>query len=314
MRAPSPPPPPPPRPPLPPSVSELRTLLGDAEALGRACTAEFPRHFERHFTAAEVPGAGGRRVLVTPHGRVSGEGSPTGEYLDPAIRSVVAFDHIAGMARGERPAVGSEGGPAPESRLGILRAALERRFLAYARDAHPGATVAVYAREAGVGGTAGEGTLVVCVGALEVSKQNFWQGHSRSEWCLDLDRELHVAACSGECSVCVMSFEDGSVQMDFAQQYSGVSAPSEVHDPDPVEAASAACLAVIEAHERAFLEKLEGHFEDFDAVFKDLRRALPVSRTKFNWNAGVHRMAGQLKAREQKLSGATAAEASGGQN
>ena len=122
------------------------------------------------------------------------------------------------------------------------------------------------------------------------------------------------AACSGECSVCVMSFEDGSVQMDFAKQYSGLSAPSAAQGPDPVEAASAACLAAIEAHERAFLEQLEGQFEDFDAVFKDLRRALPVSRTKFNWNAGVHHMAGQLKAREQQLSGAAAAEASGGQS
>ena len=122
--------------------------------LGRVCAAEFPRHNERHFVAAEVPGAGGRRVLVTPHGRVGAEGSPAGEYLCPGARTVVQFDHIAGQARGGRPAEGGEGGPAPDSQLGALRAALERRFLAYAEEAHPGGTSAVYACEGAEGGGA----------------------------------------------------------------------------------------------------------------------------------------------------------------
>ena len=108
------------------------------------CAAEFPSHRERHFVAAEVPGAGGRRVLVTPRGAprrphppVGAAGSPAGEYLCPGARTVVQFDHIAGQARGERPTAGGEGGPAPDSRLGALRAALERRFQVYAEEAHP---------------------------------------------------------------------------------------------------------------------------------------------------------------------------------
>ena len=268
------------------------------------CAAEFPPHRERHFVAAEVPGAGGRRVLVTPHGRVGAAGSPAGEYLCPGARTVVQFDHIAGQARGERPIAGGEGGPAPDSRLGALRAALERRFQAYAEEAHPGGTSAVYARE-GAGG--GGGSLTVCVGTLEGSKENFWQGHSRSEWRLEFaGPALQLAACAGKCAVCVLSFEDGSVQMDFAKEYSGTAAVAPVGGEgggESVEAAAEACLVAIETHERAFLAELERQFENFDAVFRDLRRALPVSRTKFNWNAGVHRMASQLKVREQELAG-----------
>jgi len=183
-----------------------------------------------------------------------------------------------------------------------LRAALERRFLAYAEEAHPGGTSAVYARE---GAEGGGGSLTVCVGTLEVSKENFWQGHSRSEWRLEVaGPALQLAACSGECAVCVLSFEDGSVQMDFAKEYSGTATTPACGEGsgEGVEAAAEACIAAIETHERAFLAELESQFENFDAVFRDLRRALPVSRTKFNWNTGVHRMANQLKVREQKLS------------
>ena len=156
----------------------------------------------------------------------------------------------------------------------------------------------------------------MCVGTLEGSKENFWQGHSRSEWRLEFaGPALQLAACAGKCAVCVLSFEDGSVQMDFAKEYSGTAAVAPVGGEgggESVEAAAEACLVAIETHERAFLAELERQFENFDAVFRDLRRALPVSRTKFNWNAGVHRMASQLKVREQELAGGGGARARGG--
>ena len=125
----------------------------------------------------------------------------------------------------------------------------------------------------------------MCVGTLEGSKENFWQGHSRSEWKLEVaGPALQLAACAGKCAVCVLSFEDGSVQMDFAKEYSGTAAVAPVGGEgggEGVEAAAEACLVAIETHERAFLAELERQFENFDAVFRDLRRVLPVSRTKF---------------------------------
>ena len=63
-----------------------------------------------------------------------------------------------------------------------------------------------------------------------------------------------------------------------------------VNGDEGVGVATEVCLAAIEVHERAFLAELEGQFENF---FRDLRGALPVSRNKFNWNAGVHHMASQ---------------------
>ena len=78
---------------------------------------------------------------------------------------------------------------APESRMGVLRAAVERRFRAYAKEAHPGGITVVYAREAEK-----DRPLTVCVGALGGGKANFWQGHSCSEMGFEVGPDLQVAA------------------------------------------------------------------------------------------------------------------------
>merc|ERR1711918_54533 len=100
-----------------------------------------------------------------------------------------------------------------------------------------------------------------------------------------------VGQLTGKISVHVHYFEDGNVQLDDKAAFQ-----SEV--PAAVDKVGSEFVAVVKKCEQGFMAKLEENYAHMgEKVLQGLRRRLPVTKTKFDWDKlAVARLAADLQA------------------
>ena len=117
-----------------------------------------------------------------------------------------------------------------------------------------------------------------------------WAGAWRAEWSLEVPMGGSIGTLTGKVVVHVHYFEDGNVQLDdkAAFQCEIPATPSEV---------GAEFVGKVRASEQAFIAKLEDIYANMsESVLQALRRRLPVTRTKFDWDRlAVARLAADLQ-------------------
>ena len=121
-------------------------------------------------------------------------------------------------------------------------------------------------------GQASWAVLFISTGPLNASLSQYWAGSYRSSWTLDTSS----GALEGSIKCLIHYFEDGNVQLD-----DGASFKASVDVSGDVGAALA---KAVKAHEAPFMEKLEDIYLNLSKdLLGALRRRLPVTKQKFDW-------------------------------
>jgi len=235
-------------------VTDVRALLPDERMINESAPRTFREYNTEQMIQVDSPGRN-HKVLITKYGEVS-----NGEYLDPKGGLVLQFDHIKQEVVGSRNISGEL-----DSSLEPLRAAFEKHSFEYIGQHYPHGTTTVYGRD---------GQIVICISAARFNPHNFWNGRWRSVWTYS-GHEL-----VGHFRVVVHYYEDGNVQLN-----TDTTQKIPLGDAGGPDATAAAALKAISKAEQTYQQSLETSYATMgDTTFKALRRNLPITRTKIDWN------------------------------
>lgn len=257
-------------------ISDVRKLVGPSVLTTEKELALLARVNKEKFAVVKVEGGGS--VLITPHGEL-----PGGLYLDPSGPHALEVDHKALTAtKSATPLSGAEltalqGGAA-------IREAVDREMQSYCKTHCPGSTCTTY-------GTSGAGVKVVCcfsTNAAELS--NYWAGKWMSEWTLEVPMGGSIGTLTGKVQLNVHYFEDGNVQLDDKVVFQ-----SEL--PASVQEVGGAFVKKVKDSEMGLVAKLEETYTSMsDNVLQGLRRRLPITKMKFDWDkVAVAKLAADLQ-------------------
>eukprot|EP00033_Pygsuia_biforma_P000474 GCRY01000560.1.p1 GENE.GCRY01000560.1~~GCRY01000560.1.p1 ORF type:complete len:286 (-),score=54.03 GCRY01000560.1:222-1079(-) len=256
-------------------VADVRTLIDNDSLLNNSAAHTF-REYNTNQMVIVSPSEIDHKVLITKYGEVA-----EGEFLDPASKKVITFDHFKQEALEVRDASAEEIDTASES----YRDALAKEVEEYADDHYPSGAGAVY------GKTNDSNTeLIVCLSSAKFNPGNFWNGRWRSVWKVSFSG-AGSATLTGKFNVIVHYYEDGNVQLRSEMEK---KVAVEISD----EASTAqAIIAAVKTHEGAYQAALEEHYNTMsDSTFKQLRRKLPITKDKIDWaKMNGYKLAGDMQ-------------------
>jgi len=161
----------------------------------------------------------------------------------------------------------------------VLDNLVEKYIETYYKDATSGYNVTTK-------GQPPEFLIHIVMTAKNMNLKNFYGGEWISEWKLDASSNL-----DGSVKINAHYFEDGNVQLKLHKTF---SFPMELKGE--AEENCQKILDKIREGEDDILKGLDSLYESLPTqVFKTMRKALPVTNSKMDWNLHVHKMLGALK-------------------
>jgi len=234
-------------------VTDVRALVPNESMLNESAPRTFREYNTEQMIIVDSPNHS-HKVLITKFGEVS-----DGEYLDPKGNQVISYDHIKQEVKGARAISGEL-----EQSVEGMRSAFEKAAFDYASQHYPQGATTVYGKD---------GQVIVCISSQRFNPQNFWNGRWRSTWTFK-DGEL-----TGHFKIVVHYYEDGNVQLNTNSVQKTTVAES--GSPDAI---ASAALKVIAKMEAAYQAALDTSYSTMgDTTFKALRRALPITRSRLDW-------------------------------
>ena len=113
--------------------------------------------------------------------------------------------------------------------------------------------------------------MQIDISCINTNFSNFWGGEWQASWKVDTQN----STLSGSIKINNHYFENGNIQFSTSQNFSDV--PLEGADEENIVKA----ISKTESNYQSQVEAL--HAGKLSGVFKAMRRALPVTGTKFNW-------------------------------
>lgn len=235
-------------------VTDVRRLLPNESIINSTAPATFRQYNLDQMLIVESPSQG-HKLVISKHGEVA-----DGEFLDPQGKQVIMFDHIKQIVTGSRP-ISNE----LDDSLEPLRAAFEKQVLEYVSEHYPNGAASVYGKD---------GQIVVCISSARFNPNNYWNGRWRSVWTFS-NGELN-----GHFKLVVHYYEDGNVQLN-----TNTNQKQTVSEGSSPEATATAAVKAIAKAEQNYQSAIETSYNTMgDTTFKALRRALPITRQKIDWN------------------------------
>jgi len=228
------------------------------------------------FLAVDVPGEG-RKVLITPFGDLG-----DGTFLDPMGLQRLTIDHGKQVCTSAEALSGAEAASLDAPEKGQVDAAMTR----YASNKLPDAVVTTYCKIVG-----GATQITSCIGRCDLNLSNYWAGLWRSHWVLEFTSGSKSGTLKGTVHSNVHYFEDGNVQLDDSTAFTTDLSWSDGGIGDAV-------ASKVEEYEMEFNKGMEETYATMsETVLQGLRRRLPVTRVKFDWDnkASVHKLASELQ-------------------
>ncbi|KAF8650162.1 hypothetical protein AX16_005396 [Volvariella volvacea WC 439] len=244
-------------------LNDVRNIISDDDLLQEGVLPALREYNLAQFTTVDVPGTD-HQSIISEAARVSNGDEE--RFIDPRSKKTFVFDHLGLEASEPRHAE-------PDSESEPFRVALEASALAYLNSHFLSGVASVFA-------TPGEPRrFVIQLVANKYNPTNYWSGRWRSEYIIDLDASTLV----GKILVNVHYYEQGNVQLATTHEISLTLPPAISSSSD--KAAASKVLALVEAEEGTYQASLnETYHEMGEKTFKGLRRALPLTRQKIDWD------------------------------
>eukprot|EP01133_Synstelium_polycarpum_P014083 gene14083-16600_t len=257
-------------------VADVRTLLPNESMLNATAGETFREYNTEQMIS--VTSSKGHKVLITKKGEVA-----PGEYLDPRAKQVISFDHIKQVVTGTR-AITNE----LDSEVESYRSAFEEEAFKYCNEFYPAGATTVY------GSKVSEGyQITVCLSSSKFNPNNYWNGRWRSVWTCTFKPNSGNVTVNGKMNINVHYYEDGNVQLNTSTNKS-TTAPCGDANTTASNVFKAIGRTELNAH-----SALDTSYSTMgDTTFKALRRALPITKLKINWNKiKGHRIGSELSSK-----------------
>jgi len=246
-------------------LNDVRVIVNDDDILEDGLLPALRDYNLAQFILVDVPDAD-HQTIVSDVARLQDGGEEEERFLDPRSKTSFRFDHLRLEASDPRP---EESDPAAEP----LRAALESVALSYLAAHYLDGVAAIFASQP-------PSHFTVQIVANKYNPANFWSGRWRSQYQIDFAESKTI---QGKILVNVHYYEQGNVQLETSHDLS-IPIPPAIFNASPNSAANK-IFALIEAEETRLQTSLnESYHEMSEKAFKGLRRALPLTRQKIDWD------------------------------
>jgi len=209
-------------------------------------------------------------ILLSEYGELDAK-----HYIN-GKNEVVAVDHVAQKA--SKAADGPSHTPGP---MESTREAVQKAMDEYVATQFSEGSAAATVYEKG-------GHLIIALSGSKANLRNYWSGKWRSEWHLD----PKTKTAKGKVRIVVHFFEDGNVQLDQNKDVDKTAVPTKGSDD---KALADGIREFITSQENAIQDTLEEMYQNMSVeTFKDMRRILPVAKTKMDWTGAQMKLAGTM--------------------
>ncbi|KAJ5319762.1 hypothetical protein N7508_000045 [Penicillium antarcticum] len=232
-------------------VADVQALTSEGENIIPSLIPAFERYNEAQLTTVKLPGSS-QEVIVSEFNKVEGN-----RYFDTESQTSFEIDHTT------QTASAAQSSPLESQNADLIKSLL-KSFGAHAREHYPDCSYGVYPIE-------DDSAIAILLVANRYSPNNFWNGRFRAIYQVPVSSSTTL---TGKIHVDVHYYEDGNVALNTTKPVS-ISIPS-VSAESIVSRIATAERDYQEALNRAFVQTAEG-------VFKGLRRQLPITRQKVEW-------------------------------
>ncbi|KAJ7212196.1 F-actin-capping protein subunit alpha [Mycena pura] len=246
-------------------LNDVRNIISDDDTLHAGVLPALKEYNLTQFMTVDVPGTE-HQSIVSEAARLEATEDGKERFVDPRSKTSFLFDHLTLEATASQPfEVDADCEP--------FRAALEKATISYlTAHFHDGVSF-VFTKN----GTANQ--FIMQIVANKYNPSNYWSGRWRSEYHIDLNENT----VQGKVLVNVHYYEQGNVQLSATHDVS-ITLPAAVVTATP-SAAAAKILAQIGNEEGRYETSLNDTYTEMgEKTFKSLRRALPLTRQKLDWD------------------------------
>ncbi|KAF0990555.1 hypothetical protein HZS_1044, partial [Henneguya salminicola] len=252
---------------LPPLTLDVRTILRNDELLREACLSAIEQYNEKMFTPVKV--VKGSDSLITVYAKTDGQ------YIDNRNKIKFVFDHI-------KKEVTSTSKHALNDLHQSYADPIDIELCKYTTDHYKNGNSAIY-----ISGEEEDLKIIICLESHAYSPSNFWNGVLLSEYKIDLkDRKVDSHITSK-----IHYYEDGNVQLHSNKE--STMAIKEFKGPKEL---ATSLLTLLDKEESKYQEALVDDIRNMmETTFKALRRQLPFTQSKIDWNKiGAYGLAQEL--------------------
>jgi len=253
-------------------VNDVRLLLNNDQLLKEQASSVFSQYSKDQLTPVRLEGPQ-NQTLITEYNELG-----SNRFCDPRSRQSFKYDHLREEASDLQSWT-------PDPTVEPWRSTLEEVWTKYCADHYHNGVSAVFGSSRD-----GQITLTACIEDHQFQPKNYWNGRWRSVWNITFSGS-GKAELRGVIKVQVHYYEDGNVQLVSCK---------DIKEPIVItteEQMAKEIIQVVEEAENEYQTAISENYQTMsDTTFKALRRPLPVTRSKIEWNKIMsYRIGNELK-------------------
>ncbi|PSN53067.1 F-actin-capping protein subunit alpha [Blattella germanica] len=231
--------------------NDVRVLLNNDSLLKEGASSAFAQYNKDQLTPVKIEGSD-HKALITEHNDLGG-----GRFFDDRSRQSFKYDHLKKEASDYQSWI-------PDSAVEQWRSAIESELTTYAMNHYKNGVCSVFGKSHQTGNT-----VMACIEDHQFQPNNYWNGRWRSQWCVILPQGSAPAEMRGILKVQLVSSKE-------VKESLTCTSPADL---------AKEIVRLVESAESEYQCAISENYQTMsDTTFKALRRQLPVTRAKIDWN------------------------------